>query len=269
MSRLKRLRTWQKWTIGIVALVFVIGAVSGDGDDKPDEPRTKRAEKARPAKLDDTTLFNSVAHVFIARYSRVVAATSRLSPESRAFCTDEHPPMHTCELRIDVPIVSDISWLYDVTLTGSCWIARTRDRYGALQGSIDAYRNRDTFAPSTAQVRSDIRQADQLRVLRGCASNVPRPIAAASPERFVAALAAQNVQRERPGRQTAAECEYEGKHVIALAPDSWNFTCTVSLGTGKSYVDKLVCFDPPPYESLDACGEERGYPKRPPRPLPE
>ncbi len=252
---------------GVVVLV-ILGMLVGDDGAKQGVTTT---ESPKPAELDQTTLFNSVAQVFVARHSRVYPGEpqSRLSHESRIACDKRSPRAYSCELPVHVPIVSDVSWTYDVTTTpDDCWTARTRERYGPMQGSVDSYQNRGILAPSTDRVRSIIRQANALRDLSGCASNVSRPLVGDPPERFVAALAAQNVQRERPGGQRSTVCRYLGKQEIDFAPDHWGYTCRTTMVSGAVFIDELSCYDPPPYATLDSCTEQAGYPKRPPRELP-
>lgn len=271
MDRLKALPTWAKWTLGVLAVLIVVGAVGGGEKAPPGTKSAPKDGKSAHVPLEETTLYNSVAHVFIARYNRVMkGSASRLSGDSPSHCDDDHPPIHSCTMRIDVPIVGDESWSYKATVSsGDCWVARTSDRYGANQGFIDSYRNRELLAPTKAEVRTYIREANRLRTIRGCASNVPRPRSGDSTENFIAVLAAQNVQRERPGRRERTTCDSLGKQVVSLAPDSWNFACTTKMASGGAFVDKISCFDDPPYNSFDACSEEQGYPKRPPRALPE
>ena len=271
MDRLKALPPWAKWTLGVLATLIVIGAVGGGAKNPSDTRSAPTDAKSAYAPIDDTTLYNSVAHVFIDRYNRVTkGSASRLSGDSPSHCDDDHPPVHSCTMRIDVPIVGDESWSYDATMSGGdCWVARTSDRYGANQEVIDSYRNRELFAPTKAEVRTYIHEANRLRSIRGCASNVPRPRSDDSPEDFIAALAAQNVQRERPGPREGTTCDSLGKQVVSLAPDSWDFACTTKMAAGGAFVDKISCFDEPPYSSFDSCAEEQGYPKRPPRALPE
>lgn len=261
--------TFRRWPY----IVAVLGAIAfgGCGDsEKTTIVGASPKGQPPPAPVDSTTLFNSIAQVFIAKVNEGEPSTSRLALASDivAHCDDGERGVHICEMRISLPVTTDESWVYEARLTKSCWIARTRDRFGANQDLVDAYRNRDVLAPSRAEVRRYIREADRVRVLRGCTSNVPRAIAGSAPAVFVAAFAKQNVQRERPGAQSATRCRYLGKQEISFAPDSWDFDCVTTMVSGKTYVDKLVCFDPPPYTSLDPCVEKDGYPKRPPRALP-
>ncbi len=280
MKRLKALPTWAKWTLGVVGLLVALGAVGGESENTAENQSPDRSEErssagqqaaARPAPVDTTTLFNSVVPVFIARYNEVYTdSKSQLSPDSRTFCPDDDKPVYSCEMRVDIPIFGDQAWWYDVTIDDDgCWHARTHRRYGAHQNLIEAYQNREAMAPSKAEIRRYIREANRLRFLKGCVANVPRATAGSSPEEFIAAYAAQNVQRERPGRQRDTTCDALGKQEVDFAPDSWDFACTTIMVDGRVWADKISCFDEPPYTSFDSCSEEEGYPKLPPRALPE
>ncbi len=266
MTGFGALPTALKGFIIAVPILIVIGLLTSSGS-----PESRRTATGL-APLDDTTLFNSVARVFVTRYNYARPAAdgrSELSPESRTFCEEGDHGARVCELPINVPIFTDTSWVYEARVDKKdCWRARLSPRFGPFQHSIDAYRARQTFAPSTAEVRALIGRVNALRVLTGCASNVRRPAAGAAPDKFMTAFAAQNVQRERPGTQRFTTCTDLGKQEIDFGPDSWRFNCTTTMASGKRYEDKFGCFDGPPYTSLDSCVEERGYPKRPPRHLP-
>jgi hypothetical protein len=150
-----------------------------------------------------------------------------------------------------------------------CWSAQTYKLFGANQGLIDAYRNDEFLAPSKAEVHRLVRQGRLMRHLKGCTSNNTGKISGASqPAKFMAAFAAQNVQRTYDGEQRVTRCHYAGKDEVPLAPDAYQYHCQTVMADGRHYLDNISCFDKPPYTSYDSCSEDDGYPRKPPRALP-
>lgn len=111
-----------------------------------------------------------------------------------------------------------------------------------------------------------MREADALGTLRGCLPPDGGRYAGKDPEKFMAALASLNVLRQKPGKQRASTCKGLGKN--SSGPDFYEYDCTVDLLDGRRYADRISCFDPPPYRTCDACTENEGFPRKPPRSLP-
>jgi hypothetical protein len=183
-------------------------------------------------------------------------------------CKDKQSP-YDCELDVDSLGPNEL-WGYSVRLEGpvGCWTARTFKRYGEYQEDVESYQERDWLAPSRADVRDYIRQANALRVLKGCVSPEPGRHVGEDPAVFLAWLASMGVEREFGGTARTTTCQAQGKDEVGFAPDSWNWMCKTALKDGRRFVNRVGCFSPPPYTTYEGCGSDTDYPRRAPRALP-
>jgi hypothetical protein len=265
-----RARPVGQQTIAWFAVVVLLAIVAGAGNNS-DSPAAAQSTSDPHRVLDSTSLYNSVAAVFLPRYNQADGSGGNQLSNTSTFCDGPKAGVSDCELHVKLVFGITEQWGYAVTLnpgTG-CWTATTYQPYGAHQDEIVSYQHRDLLAPSTADVKGYIAEATQLRTLSGCIAQQTSALTGSGDgAEFIAGMAAQDVQRQFPGPQTATTCSAKGKEVVALAPDSWNFDCTTSLASGRQYIDQISCFDQPPYTNYDSCTHEDGYPQIPLRPLP-
>jgi hypothetical protein len=267
--------------IGVFGLVVMLCIAAGRGGDDDSKRTTQAASSSArsptpvssvagtPVTLDNEMVFNSVSAAFVKQYRQAHGYAVKVDA-SAAFCKDEKGGAFDCELDAKLGLGIKELWGYRAKATGrpGCWVAETYKPFGAYQDDVDSYRNRDFLAPSRSEVRKDIRIARKMRHLSGCAANLPTARTSNANADRIAQLSAQNVSREFPGEQDATSCRYRGKDEVALAPDSYEYTCKTTLPSGRKYVDKISCFDKPPYDDFDSCTSHDGYPDRPPRALP-
>jgi hypothetical protein len=182
---------YRQVSILVACLSLALAGCSGS------EKSSSKAAKARP--VDGTTLFNSVAAAFIARYNPAGGDRPKVSND-RTFCTDDDKPVWVCNVKVKLLLGVTEDWVYNVRVDGRCWTAVTRDKYGANQDSVDAYRNREMLAPGRREVARLVKDAKRLRRLRGCAETTTTR---RDPTAFLAQYISQSVSREAPASRQA------------------------------------------------------------------
>lgn len=258
---------WAQFLAGLIVVGLVVSATAAALGPDPESAERQEPRASYGPLIDGTTVYNSAAAAFINSYRTVVDERARVGGRQDS-CTSENGVDFRCSLPVEFPVLEDPRWVYKVRVdrrTG-CWTATASPPFGEFQHSVDAYRNRAALAPPKAEVVEMVRSARKLRRLRGCIPKSTGQFVGRAPTQFLAQQAAANVERRIGGAAASWSCKFEG--VDTLGPDSHRYRCLVRLRTGKAYVDRLYCFSKPPYESYGNCGEEEGYPKRPPRRLP-
>lgn len=274
--------------LAILAAVVLAGAAIAKGIEEGEGPSlregtapvarapsvpSKPPAPARPEiPIDVTSVHHSLTVAFQRRFRDTHGYATKVSDDAiGAGCEKKENGAFQCGIGAKLLLgISDI-WGYRVELTDDrCWTAEALEEFGAYQSQVDAYRNREFLAPGKRDVRRMVRQARRLHTLEGCIEARPPGDLGGTDDaaRFIANLAALNVQRHFPGDQKKTRCRSLGREQAALVPDSWNYDCEVTLANGRKYVDRIHCFDEPPHENYDPCGSDNGYPRIPPRPLP-
>lgn len=237
---------------------------------QPSVPKRK-THKQPPIPVDATALYNSLAIIAARQYSHLRHDDYKSKQHGAGSSCEAKDRHFQCGVEIDFGIlgISEL-WGYTVSVhQNGCWRATTLEQWGPYQDDVEAWQNRKLLAPTTRDVKEHLRVARGMRHLQGCIRSGGGDLAGSDHDAtFIAGLASQDVQRAYPGSQRKTRCRSLGKETVALAPDSWNYLCRTFLHNGKSYEDKILCFDPPPYKSYDACQPQDGYPRRPPRQLP-
>lgn len=288
---------WNNWSIKqqtwiIVAIMafatIMVGAADGGSDSssaplvaasgapaavvKPaSTPQPVAPQPVAPV-IDATTVYNSGAHRFLAKYRRVYKDPKATLSNDTQNChdTDDGHKLK-CQFRVDIPIASDEGWSYriDADNDTGCWTARLTPEFGPEQSSVDLYQDRDWLAPTKSELRRALRRVKKLQRLRGCVSKKRETLAGSTAAaKFMASLASQHVARKYPGEQKRTVCEDLGRDKMDFAPDANNFDCRTRMANGKLYADSISCFDEPPYNGYRTCTHEDGHPKLAPRPLP-
>jgi hypothetical protein len=266
------MRARERW-LSVALLVIAVGYAGCGGEESSAE---KSSENTHPAAArpvaDANTVYNSAATLFLRKYKDVVSKQSTLSNETQNCYGADEADTYDCEFRVDIPIFEDEAWAYEVQVEPStgCWTATLHQPFGPYQSQIEAYQDRETLAPTKSDVRRLSRDAKALRTLGGCVSGVPENLSGTTEAaRFITTLASQHVARKFPGEQRSTHCKDLGREKVALAPDSTNFDCRTKLVDGRTFADSIYCFDEPPHANYESCGHEEGFPKLPPRPLPD
>ena len=218
---------------------------------------------------DGVTVHRALQRTFLERYEQAMHEDSKLTNPVDDCRLKEGT--YRCLMDVDQIFGQTEGWAYRVTVDArsGCFTARTSRRFGAHQDPIDRWRNRKWTLYSRSDIRQMVREARQLRTLRGCVERLPDfAYAGKDMAKFMAGLASVDVAAKFRKAGASSRCTDRGKEAVDFAPDSYKFSCSTTASDGRRYVSDIYCFEDPPYATYDKCGQEDDFPRPAPRALP-